>query len=83
MAIIQHKKTKKIKLTFNGEDTKIIDLADIMDAQLIDLQYIHYDISTPVDISVEVIETYAGNISNDIYVADIQFGISSNIPSGR
>lgn len=76
-------RAKKIKVTFNGKDTKIIDLADTMDAQFIDLQYIHYDISIPVDISVEVIETYAGNISNDIYVADIQFGILSNIPMGR
>lgn len=76
-------RAKKIKVTFNGENAKIIDLADTMDAQFIDLQYIHYDISKPVDISVEVIETYDGKVSNDIYIADIQFGISSNIPMSR
>lgn len=54
-----------------------------MEAQYIDLQYIQEDISKPVEISVEVLETYAGNVSNDIYIADIQFGISSNIPQGR
>jgi len=76
-------RAKKIKVTFNGENTKIIYLADTMDAQFIDLQYIHYDISIPVDISIEVLETYEGNVSNNTYIADIQFGISSNIPSGR
>ena len=76
-------RAKKIKITFDGKEEKIIDLADKRDIQFIDLQYIHYDISKPVDISIEVLETYAGKVSNDIYVADIQFGISSNIPSGR
>jgi len=47
------------------------------------LQYIHYDISKPVNISVEVLEMYEGKVNNDIYVADVQFGISSNIPQGR
>ena len=76
-------RAKKIKITFDGKEEKIIDLADKSDAQFIDLQYIHYDISKPVDISIEVLETYEGNISNNTYISDIQFGISSNIPSGR
>jgi len=76
-------RAKKIKIIFDEKEEKTIDLADTKDAQFIDLEYIHYDISKPVDISIEILETYEGNVSNNTYIADIQFGISSNIPSGR
>ena len=76
-------RAKKIKVTFNGEKEEIINLSDTMQAQFIDLEYLQNDISKPVDITVEVLETYAGNTSNDTYIADIQFGINSNIPMGR
>ena len=76
-------RAKKIKITFDEKEEKIVDLADTKEAQFIDLQYVDYDISKPINISVEVLETYAGKESNDTYIADIQFGISSNIPMGR
>jgi len=78
-----HARAKKIKVIFNEQDEKIINLEDTKNVQFIDLQYIHYDISKPVNISVEVLEMYEGKVNNDIYVADVQFGISSNIPQGR
>ena len=76
-------RAKKIKVTFNDKQEEIINLLDTADAQYIDLEYIHYDISKPVEISVEVLETFKGNLNEDTYMADIQFGISSNIPQGR
>lgn len=77
-------RAKKIKVIFNnGEQEEIINLLDTIEAQFIDLSYTQNDISKPIDISIEVLETYNGNSSNDIYLADIQFGITSNIPQGR
>ena len=32
---------------------------------------------------IEVLEKYDGKNSNDIYIADIQFGMKSNIPQSR
>lgn len=75
-------RAKKVKITFNNTDEKIVELEDTMEAQYIDLDYIQYDISKPVNISIEVLETYEGIENQDIFIADVQFGISSNIPQG-
>ena len=37
----------------------------------------------PVQINIEVLETYKGEKSDDTYIADIQFGMESNIPQAR
>ena len=76
-------RAKKVKIIFDEKEEKIIELEDKKEAQFIDLEYVHNDISKPVDITIEVLETYDGELNNDIYIADIQFGISSNIPAGR
>lgn len=76
-------RAKKIKITFDGKEEKIINVVDTKEAQYIDLQYVHYDISKPVDISIEVLEKFDGKENNALYIADIQFGISSNVPMGR
>ncbi len=76
-------RAKKIKVIFDNKEEKIINLKDSKEAQYIDLDYISYDISKPINISVEILDTYKGDFSIDTYLADIQFGISSNIPQGR
>lgn len=75
-------RAKKIKITFNNEQEEIVNLKDSPKAQFIDLSYVQNDISKPVQIEIEVLETYKGKVSNDAYIADIQFGMESNIPMG-
>lgn len=75
-------RAKKIKITFNNKQEKIINLLDTNKAQFIDLEYIQYDISKPVNIDIEILETYEGEMTDDVYIADVQFGITSNIPMG-
>lgn len=78
-----YSRAKKIKVIFDNKQEEIIELKDSKDAQYIDLKYISYDISKPINISVEILDTYKGDFNTDTYLADIQFGISSNIPQGR
>ncbi len=78
-----YSRAKKIKISFNNETEKIVNLLDTPKVQFIDLSYVQYDISKPVQINIEVLETYKGDKSNDTYIADIQFGIESNIPQTR
>lgn len=78
-----YSRAKKIKITFDGKNEEIVNLLDSSRAQFIDLSYVKYDISKPIQINIEVLETYKGNKSNDVYIADIQFGIDSNIPMSR
>ncbi len=77
-----YSRAKKIKIIFDNKQEEIINLKDTQEAQYIKLNYISYDISKPINIDIEVLETYSGTNSEDIYVADIQFGITSNIPQG-
>ncbi len=79
----KYSRAKKIKITFNNEKEEIVNLLNTKKAQFIDLSYIQYDISKPVQINIEVLEKYDGKNSNDIYIADIQFGMESNIPQSR
>jgi len=76
-------RAKKIKVTINNEATYTYDLEDKMDVQLIDLNYKQNTIEKPINIDVEVLETYPGKLSNDVYISDIQFGLNSNCPGGR
>lgn len=78
-----YSRAKKIKVTFNNKEEFIINLKDSMDGQFIEMSYIQEDISKPIEAKIEILEDYKGNLSNDIYIADIQFGINSNIPVGR
>lgn len=54
-----------------------------MNVQLIDLNYIQNEIETPIDIKIEILEKYDGNISDRVFISDIRFGINSSIPRGR
>lgn len=67
-------RAKKIKIIFNGTEEEIYELQDTMDIQLITLNYVQTDISKPINIKIEVLESYNGNLTNDIYISDIQFG---------
>lgn len=78
-----YSRAKKIKITFDGKNEEIVNLLDSSKAQFIDLSYVKYDISKPIQINIEVLETYKGTKSNDVYIADLQFGIDSNIPMSR
>ena len=79
----KYSRAKKIKITFNNKTEKIVNLLDTQKAQFIDLSYVQYNISMPVQINIEILETYEGEKSNDAYIADIQFGMESNIPKSR
>ena len=78
-----YSRAKKIKIIFDNKQEEIVEIKDTKEAQYIDLEYISYDISKPINIYVEILETYSGISNEDTYVADIQFGIDSNIPQGR
>jgi len=51
--------------------------------QIFNIDYKQNTIEKPVGIEVEVLETYAGEKTEDVYISDIQFSIESNIPQGR
>jgi len=69
-------RAKKIKVTINGEKEQILELKDTMEVQLIDLEYSQIS-ESDISVDIEVIDTYKGSKSNDIYISDIQFGIGT------
>ena len=79
---LNNARAKKIKVTINDVEY-IFELKDTLDVQLLDLDYETKDISKALDITVEVLETYEGKLSQDVYIADVQFNINSNIPMSR
>lgn len=76
-------RAKKIKVTINKEKEYTIELKDTNKVQVFDLGYKQDNIEKPVNIEVEVLDTYKGEKTEDTYISDIQFGIESNIPQGR
>lgn len=76
-------RAKKIKVTINEKEEYIFSLKDTNQIQIFDIGYKQNTIETPVNIEIEVLEAYKGEMINDIYISDIQFGINSNIPQGR
>lgn len=76
-------RAKKIKVTINGEKEYTFDLKDTNKAQEFDIDYKQNGVEKPVTIEIEVLERYNGEKTNDVYISDIQFGITSNIPQGR
>ena len=75
-------RAKKLKITINNDKEYIIDLKDTNKAQVFDINYIQNTIEKPVDISIEVLEAYNGSSTQDIYISDIQFGITTSLPLG-
>jgi len=49
-----------------------------MEVQLIDLEYSQIS-ESDINVEIEVLDTYKGSKSNDIYISDIQFGLGTNI----
>ena len=76
-------RAKTIKVTINGEKEYIFNVKDTNKVQVFDINYTQNTIEKPVEMVVEVLESYNGNKTNDVYISDIQFGITSNIPQGR
>lgn len=75
-------RAKKIKVTVNETEEYIFDLKDTNKAQIFELNYKQNTIAKLINISIEVLEVYGGEDSQDIYISDIQFGVTSNISMG-
>jgi len=80
---MNNSRVKKIKVTVNGEKEYIFDVKDTNDVQVFDLNYRQNTIQKAVDIEVEVLETYKGETTNDVYFSGFVCGLESNLPSGR
>ena len=76
-------RAKKIKVTANDEEEYIIELNDTNEVQIFDINYKQNSIQTPVNLKIEVLDTYEGEKDSDVYISDVQFAIESNIPQGR
>ncbi len=75
-------RAKKIKVTIADKEY-VFELKDTNAVQEFDIDYKQNNISKPVNITVEVIDSFSGEKSEDVYISDIQFSIDSNIPQGR
>ena len=75
-------RAKKIKITVNNDKEYILDLKDTNKAQVFDLNYKQQTIAKPIDIKVEILETYSGEKTNDIFISDIHFNVTTNISMG-
>ena len=75
-------RAKKIKITVNNDKEYILDLKDTNKAQVFDLNYKQQSIEKPIDIKVEILETYSGEKTNDIFISDIHFNVTTNISMG-
>ena len=80
---LKNSRAKKLKVTINNEKEYEISVADTNQVQVFDINYTQSSIETPVNIKVEVVETYQGDSPEGIYISDMQFTIDSNIPQGR
>ena len=76
-------RAKKIKVTINNDKEYVFDLKDTNKAQEFSIDYKQNSVEKPVNIEIEVLEKYNGEKIDDVYISDIQFGITSNIPQGR
>ena len=79
-------RAKKIKVVIDGISKYTFDLEDTNAVQVLKLDYMDLkepSLKHPISITVEVLETYSGEQTNDVYISDVQFAITSNIPQGR
>ena len=75
-------RAKKVKVTINKVKKYTFDLKDTNAVQVFDIDYKQNSIDKPVSVEIEVLEKYLGAKSQDVYIADVQFSIDSNIPQG-
>jgi len=73
---------KKIKIIVNDEKEYICELEDTNKAQIINIGYKQNTIEKPVHFEIQVLDSYDGEYSSDVYISDVQCAISSNIPQG-
>lgn len=76
-------RAKKIRVTVNNDKKYTFNLKDTNKVQIFDINYKQNTVKKPVEMKVEVLDTYEGDKSNDIYISDLQFTMESNIPQGR
>ena len=79
-------RAKKIKVVIDGIQDYTFELEDTNAVQVLKLDYMDLkepSLKHPVSVTIEVLETYSGEQTNDVYISDIQFAITSNIPQGR
>ncbi len=69
-------RAKTIKITI-GDKTYTKVLEDTYAPQFIDIDYTQ-NASKPVEVRVEVIDSYPGENNNDVYISDIQLGMIFN-----
>ena len=75
-------RAKTIRISVDGEYTKEIVLADSPAPQLIALDHVQPTIAKPLEIAVEVLDSYPGETAG-IYITEIGVGLDSNLPQGR
>lgn len=79
-------RAKKIKVVIDGISKYTFDLEDTNAVQVLKLDYMDLkepSLKHPISVTVEVLEAYSGEQTNDVYISDIQFAITSNIPQGK
>ena len=79
-------RAKKIKVVIDGIQDYTFELEDTNAVQVLKLDYMDLkepSLKHPVSVTIEILETYSGKQTNDVYISDIQFAITSNIPQGR
>lgn len=70
-------RAKKIKVTVNNDKSYIFELKDTNKPQVFDIGVEQEDISKVMNVTIEVLETYKGLVSDDVYINEIGFGIST------
>ena len=70
-------RAKKIKVTVNNDKSYTFELKDTNKPQVFDIGVEQEDISKVMNVTIEVLETYKGLVSNDVYINEIGFGIST------
>ena len=79
-------RAKKIKVVIDGISDYTFELEDTNAVQVLKLDYMDLkepSLKHPISATVEVLETYSGEQTNDVYISDVQFAIKSNIPQGK
>ena len=76
-------RAKKVQVTINDTSKYVFELKDTNEVQLFNLNYKQTDIGTPITVKIEVLETYKGLVSDDIYMNEIGFGLEENGFGGR
>lgn len=70
-------RAKKIKVTVNNDKSYTFELKDTNKPQVFDIGVEQEDISKVMNVTIEVLETYKGLVSDDVYINEIGFGIST------